>query len=352
MLSENRQQGRSCNLLPLKVAAVGLAWFVVEGQIGAAEPTAGEKDAPDAKAEGDEASIDGPLVCPDGTSRKVESKTSRGIVSSYDVVEEWCEGKEGRKDGPFRTIGRNSLRKDPDIVQGSYKDGLREGSWVEWFNGHKSREGTYRNDKEDGPWTVWHWVWDRGTVEKQQYRNGRKSGVWKKWRIPGSEDRAETTDYGSGEPYIRPCTPKAVTWEGLQKETGAPALQTVGNPWLDCHRLGSGRSAEMHCTQRTAPAVGTWCAFVHETLCDSDEGRWRNPDDCGVEDVELAGLDQTHCPDFVATNSKSKRAKPALRVPKSPTCGGVFPRSPPGCRRTYDPLAHTYLLHCNSAGGR
>ena len=162
------------------------------------------------------------------------------------------------------------------------------------------------------------------------------------------EAKARAADYA---PYVRSCTPKPVTWEALQRETGAPALQAVGNPWLDCHSLGSGRSTEIHCTKRTAPVVGTWCVFVNETLCDSDEGRWRNPDDCGVGNVELAKLDEAYCPKFIANNRRSKGAKPALRVQGSPTCA-VVPRSPPGCRRTYDPFAHTYLLHCDSAGGR
>jgi hypothetical protein len=152
-------------------------------------------------------------------------------------------------------------------------------------------------------------------------------------------------------PYVRSCTPKPVTWEALQRKTGEPALQTVGNPWLDCHRLGSGRSTEVHCTKRTAPVVGTWCVFVNETLCESDEGRWRNPDDCGVGNVELAKLDEDFCPDFIARNRRGSGAKPALRVQAGQTCA-VIPRAPPGCRRTYDPLAHTYLLHCDPAGGR
>jgi hypothetical protein len=158
--------------------------------------------------------------------------------------------------------------------------------------------------------------------------------------------KARAADYA---PYVRSCTPRPVTWEALQRETGAPALQAVGNPWLDCHSLGSGRSTEIRCTKRTAPVVGTWCVFVNETLCGSDEGRWRNPDDCGVGNVELAKLDKAFCPDFIAGNRRSRGAKPVLRVRGSPTCA-VVPRAPPGCRRTYDPFAHTYLLQCNSAG--
>jgi hypothetical protein len=323
-----------------------------------------------------EESEQAPIACPEGAVRKVEVRIVRRIVSPSEETEEWCETETGKKQGRFRTVIRvrdvqyteitegffkDGLRDGPwtqwkdgqKVGDGFYKDGLRDGPWVEWRLGKKSAEGTYRRDKEDGHWTFWRWDENEKGVEmeEREYRNGRKVGLWKKWRLPGSEETAEIADYGSGDPYARPCTPKAMTWDDLRRETGAPTLQTVGNPWLDCHSLGSGNSIAVRCTRRTAPVVGTWCRFVQGTLCDAVEGRWRNPDDCAVEDVELAKLDEAYCPAFIAKNSRTKGAKPALRVQGHPTCA-VVPRSPPGCRKAYDPLAHTYLLHCDSTGGR
>ena len=72
-------------------------------------------------------------------------------------------------------------------LEGSRKDGMKEGVWLEFYeNGQKSAEGNYKNDKRDGLWTCWN---DNGRkIYEVIYRNGKKHGVWTKWYENGQKE--------------------------------------------------------------------------------------------------------------------------------------------------------------------
>ena len=87
----------------------------------------------------------------------------------------WEKGtyKDGKKEGPWVYYHDNGqLWK-----RGTFKDGKREGSWVGYHdNGQLEFKGTYRNGKKEGEW-VTHW--NNGQLrEKGAFRIGKKEGLW------------------------------------------------------------------------------------------------------------------------------------------------------------------------------
>jgi hypothetical protein len=59
-------------------------------------------------------------------------------------------------------------------IQGSFKDGKRDGPWVSYHdNGELSYKGTYKDEKPDGPWVFYK---DDGTV-RDDYTGTYKDGV-------------------------------------------------------------------------------------------------------------------------------------------------------------------------------
>ena len=61
--------------------------------------------------------------------------------------------------------------------QGSFKDGKRNGPWVDYHdNGQTKTKGTNKDGKRDGPWVYYHdngQLWAKGT-----YKYGKKDGPW------------------------------------------------------------------------------------------------------------------------------------------------------------------------------
>ena len=84
-------------------------------------------------------------------------------------------------------------------IEGTIKDGKRDGLWTEWHeNGMKKRETTYKDGKEDG--LVKSWWSNRGLKEKIYYEDGKV--FWDEyWDIDGvyggKIERDETWDSGA-----------------------------------------------------------------------------------------------------------------------------------------------------------
>jgi len=67
--------------------------------------------------------------------------------------------------------------------RGAYVDGLRVGTWNQWWsNGERRSEGERRPDPatktspRHGPWTFWHA--NGVTAARGVYENGRRTGMW------------------------------------------------------------------------------------------------------------------------------------------------------------------------------
>ena len=61
--------------------------------------------------------------------------------------------------------------------QGSFKNGLKEGSWVNyWDNGQLKSKGSFKNGNRDGSWVAY---WEYGQLfYKGDYKNDEEEGYW------------------------------------------------------------------------------------------------------------------------------------------------------------------------------
>jgi len=124
----------------------------------------------------------------------------------------WCasgctrEVRVGLLDEEPRVQGHRSSTSDAEVgawtwnypnglprERGDYVDGLRVGTWTQWWsNGEKRSEGERRPDSatktspRHGPWTYWH---ANGVIEARGVHDrGRRSGVWEYSIDDGSLD--------------------------------------------------------------------------------------------------------------------------------------------------------------------
>ena len=69
--------------------------------------------------------------------------------------------------------------------QGSFKNGLKEGSWVQYHeNGQLFYKGDYKNGKKEGSWV---WYYHSGQLSyKGDYKNGKEEGSWVSYKRDGT----------------------------------------------------------------------------------------------------------------------------------------------------------------------
>jgi len=106
--------------------------------------------------------------------------------------------------------------------QGSFKNGKREGAWVEYFeNGQLKSNGHYKNGKYEGAWVFYYesgqlyargnyknsklkgaWVsyYENGQIWfKGNYKNDKEEGVWVGYNEDGTVFKPYTGTYKGGE---------------------------------------------------------------------------------------------------------------------------------------------------------
>ena len=106
--------------------------------------------------------------------------------------------------------------------QGSFKNGKREGAWVEYFeNGQLKSNGHYKNGKYEGAWVFYYesgqlyarvnyknsklkgaWVsyYENGQIWfKGNYKNNKQEGVWVGYNEDGTVFKPYTGTYKGGE---------------------------------------------------------------------------------------------------------------------------------------------------------
>jgi antitoxin component YwqK of YwqJK toxin-antitoxin module len=106
--------------------------------------------------------------------------------------------------------------------QGSFKNGKREGAWVEYFeNGQLKSNGHYKNGKYEGAWVFYYesgqlytrgnyknsklkgaWVsyYENGQIRfKGNYKNDKEEGVWVGYNEDGTVFKPYTGTYKGGK---------------------------------------------------------------------------------------------------------------------------------------------------------
>ncbi len=95
--------------------------------------------------------------------------------------------------GPVFSLNKNGQKRS----EGTLKDGKKDGKWTLWFSGYidhngsddvgphyfKQDEGTYKDGKEDGKWTRWH---RNGQKEKEVTFKDGKLIDFKEWDENGN----------------------------------------------------------------------------------------------------------------------------------------------------------------------
>jgi antitoxin component YwqK of YwqJK toxin-antitoxin module len=96
---------------------------------------------------------------PDGSAKKV--CVYKGTESNKVLVREATYYQGGKKQ-----------------MEGSYKNGLRDGKWTFWYeNGNKWSEGYFRKGKSDGKRTTYY---ENGKVRYEAYyEDDRRTGNWR-----------------------------------------------------------------------------------------------------------------------------------------------------------------------------
>jgi protein-export membrane protein SecD len=92
--------------------------------------------------------------------------------------------KDGKQDGLYTVWHENGQKR----LEGTYKDGEQDGKWVEWYeNGQKEEEGTYKDGEQDGKWVEWY---ENGQKEEEgTYKDGEQDGLWTYYRKDGSNEK-------------------------------------------------------------------------------------------------------------------------------------------------------------------
>ncbi|MDP7366077.1 MAG: rhodanese-like domain-containing protein [Candidatus Pacebacteria bacterium] len=86
--------------------------------------------------------------------------------------------------------------------EGTYKDGKQDGLYTVWHeNGQKEKEGTYKKGNHDGLWTRWYKNGQK--YEEGTYKDGKQDGLYTEWYDNGQK-RLEYT-YKDGELISEEC---------------------------------------------------------------------------------------------------------------------------------------------------
>jgi len=87
--------------------------------------------------------------------------------------------------------------------EGSYKNGKLDGKWTIWFNnGQKKEEGSYKDGKLNGKWTWWGKSGQK--VKQKNYKDGKLDGKLIEWFQFNGEIKREE-NYKNGKFCIHEC---------------------------------------------------------------------------------------------------------------------------------------------------
>ena len=108
-------------------------------------------------------------------------KTSGGGQGSF---------KNGKREGAWVEYHKNGQLD----YKGNYKNSKREGAWISYHkNGQLDYKGNYKNGKQEGAWVSYYS--DGLLGSKGNYKNGEKEGAWVIYKLDGTVWKAFTGTY-------------------------------------------------------------------------------------------------------------------------------------------------------------
>ncbi len=123
------------------------------------------------------------------TSVKTENFED-GTLKSEKTYEKTSEGEQLIKEVTYHPNGKK-------YMEGSFRDGLREGHWVSWFdNGTLWSEGDFKQGESHGLRSVYY---PNGQLYYQgMYEMGKRKGVWLFYDETGEKIKEVDYDKESG----------------------------------------------------------------------------------------------------------------------------------------------------------
>jgi len=103
------------------------------------------------------------------------------------------------RDGIQKVKEEGYFEKGQKEFEGSYKDGKKDGLWTVWYeNGQKKEEITFKNGKRDGLETEW---WSNGQkINEMTYKDGKEwDGKWTSWSDDENKLKVYEETYKDGE---------------------------------------------------------------------------------------------------------------------------------------------------------
>ena len=126
---------------------------------------------------------------------KYVNEKREGLWRFFSEFDETLVAEEMYKAGKKNGIAKAYYAGKQVVEEINWKDGLREGSWVQYFDdGIVKLKGTYNNDLKEGPITVFYPTGQK--FNTGQYLNGYPEGKWLSYDLDGKLLSTDIYDHG------------------------------------------------------------------------------------------------------------------------------------------------------------
>ena len=107
--------------------------------------------------------------------------------------------KNGKLSGDYISYDENGQKE----FEGTYKNGLKDGKWTEWYtqsDGSKMEERIYKEDIIDGKWTRWYKNGQKSS--EKTYKDGKPDGLYTEWYENGQKKFEWTYKDGKEDGFL------------------------------------------------------------------------------------------------------------------------------------------------------
>jgi len=126
---------------------------------------------------------------------KYVNEKREGLWRFFSEFDESLVAEENYKAGKKNGIARTYYAGKTLVELITWKDGLREGSWIQYFDdGTIKLQGTYKNDLKEGAITVFYPTSQK--FNTGQYLNGYPDGKWLSYDLDGKLVSTDIYDHG------------------------------------------------------------------------------------------------------------------------------------------------------------
>jgi antitoxin component YwqK of YwqJK toxin-antitoxin module len=126
---------------------------------------------------------------------KYVNEKREGLWRFYSEYDEALVSEENYSAGKKNGVAKTYYAGKTVVEEMYWKDGLREGSWIQYFDDGKVKlQGNYKNDLKEGPITVYYPSGQK--FNTGQYVHGYPDGKWLSYDLDGNLESTEIYDKG------------------------------------------------------------------------------------------------------------------------------------------------------------